>query len=166
MTGEPVGERPKLFVAVAITHGVLAVAFAVFISFFTWFFVGSDTSHKVNVLELVFLGFFGAFLTLVVVVFTAQAINAITLLTRSGGDRGTVRFGRFMQVLPYPTTRWSAFWVAVQVKPWQHPRLLGVFLLLFTGGLSFALWRDPVAIGIAALVCLVAAVGLVIWQLR
>ena len=165
MTGTPVGRRPGLFALVAIFHGILAIAFAIGVVVFIELFV--LRGFRTGLLELVGLSFVFTFMVLVVVVFTAQTVNALTLLTRRGDVVGSYDLGRrFVKVLPLPTTRWSRFWIAVQVKPWQHPRLLGVAFVLVTALFSLALLTSPVAVGITVAVCLAGAVALVIWERR
>ena len=165
MTDTPVGRRPGLFALVAVLHGLLAIAFALAVVIFIELFVLSG--YRASVIELVGLSVVLTFMVLVVVVFTAQTVNAITLLGRRGEVVGSYDLGRrFMRLLPLATTRWSRFWIAVQVKPWQHPRLLGASLLLVTGLLALALLTSPVAIGIVVGVCLAGAVALVIWERR
>ena len=161
MTGTPVGRRPGLFTLIAVLHGVLAIAFVVGLVVFTELFFLGD--YRAPLLELVGLSFVFTFMLLVVVVFTAQTVNAVTLLTRRGTVVGTYDLGRrFVRVLPSPTTRWSRFWTAVQVKPWQHPRLFGAAWLLVTGVLCVALSVSLIAAGIA----LAGAIALVIWERR
>jgi hypothetical protein len=165
VSGTPVGRRPGLFALVAIFHGVLASAFAIGVVVFVELF--ALRGFRTGVLELVGLSFVLTFMLLVVVVFTAQTVNAVTLLGRRGDVVGSYDLAtRFVKVLPLATTRWSRFWVGVQVKPWQHPRLLGVSFLLVTALFSFVLLTSPVAVGITVAVCLAAAVALVIWERR
>ena len=161
MTGTPVGRRPGLFTLIAVLHGVLAFAFAIGIVVFVELFFLGD--YRPPLLELIGLSFVFTFMLLVVVVFTAQAVNAVTMLTRRGTAVGTYDLGRrFMQVLPSPTTRWSRFWIAVQVRPCQHPRLLGAAWLVVTGVLCVALRVSL----IAAVIALAGAIALVIWERR
>jgi len=161
VSGTPVGRRPGLFTLVAVLHGLLAIAFAVGIVVFVELFFLGD--YRPPLLELVGLSLVFTFMLLVVVVFTAQAVNAVTLLTRRGTVVGTYDLGRrFMQVLPSPTTGWSRFWIAVQVKPWQHPRLLGAAWLLVAAALCVAVGGNLIAAGVA----LAVAVALVIWERR
>lgn len=161
MTGTPVGRRPGLFALVAVLHGVLAVAFAIGVVVFIELFL--LRGFRTGVLELVGLSVVFTFMVLVVVVFTAQTVNALTLLTRRGDVVGSYDLGRrFMKVLPLATTRWSRFWIAVQVRPWQHPRLLGAAFLLVTALFSLALLTSPVAVT----VCIAGAVALIIWERR
>lgn len=165
MTGTPVGRRPGLFALVAVFHGVLAIAFAIGVVVFIDLF--ALRGFRTGVLELVGLSLVLSFMLLVVVVFTAQTVNAVTLLRRRGEIVGSYDLTtRFVKVLPLATTRWSRFWIAVQLEPWQHPRLLGTALLVVTALLSVVLLADPISVGITVAVCLAGAVALVIWERR
>jgi len=165
-TAKPIGRKPGFFLVMAFLHGLLALILLPTLLLLGVFIIAGDPELDFDFGD-VLLGLFFVllilFITVMAISFLAQFFNALTMFWRSLGAAGDqqigtyANYGRYVELLPYPTTPWSRFWTNVQEKGWMQWRtiiaLLAIILIPFTSFL-FPLRELPIVFLTLAVVLL------------
>jgi len=145
---KPIGRKPGFFLVIAFLHGLLALILfptlllgGLFVTF------GDSRPSPLTIGDVLLALFFVVlveFIAVMAISFLAQFFNALTMFWRSLGAAedqqiGTyANYGRYVELLPYPTTRWSTYWTNIQEKGWQQWRtLIGILALILIPFVSF-----------------------------
>ena len=175
----PIGRKPGFFLVIALAFGPLALLLIASLLFLGLLVIFGEVDLPAADFGDVLLGLFFAvlieFIAVMSITCLAQFFNALTMFWRalSAAENQMIgtyaTYGRYMELLPYPTTRWSQFWVNVQDKAWMQWRtLVAVFALVLIpyASILFPL-RESAGIFLALTVVLLGvAVYFAVAQLR
>ena len=163
----PIGRKPGFFLVIAVAFGLLAFLLLPGMLFLgLLIIVGGPEQSDLDGGDVV-LGLFFVllveFIAVMAISFLAQFFNALTMFWRALSAEkdqmiGTyATYGRYMELMPYPTTPWSRFWVNVQDRGWMQWRtliaILAIILIPFVS-LLFPLRELPLVFLPLALVLL------------
>lgn len=155
-SAKPIGRKPAFYLLIAFLHGLLAgilIPTLLLGGFFV--IIGADRPVDLDFGDLLlglFLVLLVEFIAIMTISFLAQFFNALTMFWRSLGSTGDTaigtyaNYGRYVELLPYPTTRWSRYWTNIQERGWMQWRtalaLLALILIPFSS-LLFPLRELP-----------------------
>ena len=170
-SAQPIGRKPAFFLVIALAFGILALLLIPGLIFLGLLVIFGGANIPVADFGDVLLGLFLVllieFIAVMAISCLAQFFNALTMFWRAlsaaeGQMLGTyATYGRYLELLPYPTTRWSQFWVNVQDKGWMQWRtLIGILALILIpfASVLFPL-RESAGILLALMVVLLGVAG-------